>query len=109
MAGSGEGPSPLVVSAILDLLPHCCANLPLSSPNFGFKSPRGSVLPCRVVRWRRLGEAVAGQGDALRAALSGEDTGANAGLLLLLRAVDRFHAAHGRFPGTYDGCKAHSK
>lgn len=62
------------------------------------------MMPCRVVRWRRLGEAAAGQGDALRAALSGEDTGANAGLLLLLRAVDRFHAAHGRFPGTYDGC-----
>ena len=62
------------------------------------------VMPCRVVRWRRLGEAAAGQGNALRAALSGEDTCANAGLLLLLRAVDLFHAAHGRFPGTYDGC-----
>ena len=62
------------------------------------------MMPCRVVRWRRLGEAAGGQGDALRAALSGEDTGANAGLLLLLRAVDRFHASHGRFPGTYDGC-----
>ncbi|KAK9831545.1 hypothetical protein WJX81_007869 [Elliptochloris bilobata] len=57
-----------------------------------------------VVRWRRLGEARgAAQGDVLRGALASEDTGANAGLLLLLRAVDRFHAAHGRFPGTYDG------
>jgi hypothetical protein len=61
------------------------------------------LASCRVVRWRRLSEdAGPGRADAVRAALAAEDTCANAGLLLLLRAADRFHAAHSRFPGAYD-------
>ncbi|KAK9798117.1 hypothetical protein WJX73_000766 [Symbiochloris irregularis] len=60
----------------------------------------------RVVRWRRLAQEVApGTCDAaaLRQALGDEDTAANACLYLLLRAVDRFHTLHARFPGCYDG------
>ena len=62
---------------------------------------------CRVVRWASLREEAAGErghGAALRAALAGEDTAVNAALYLLLRAADRFHAAHNRFPGTFAGC-----
>lgn len=40
---------------------------------------------------------------ALRQALTAEDTAVNASLLILLRAVDRFQAACGRFPGTHEG------
>ena len=29
---------------------------------------------------------------------------ANAGLYVLLRAVDRFHETHQRFPGSFDVC-----
>ncbi len=43
------------------------------------------------------------RGDALRAALSGEDTAAAATLYVLLRAVDRFHSTYNRVPGSYDG------
>lgn len=60
----------------------------------------------RVVRWRRLAQEVApGSCEAavLRQALSSEDMAANACIYLLLRAVDRFHSVHARFPGCYDG------
>eukprot|EP00887_Chlorella_sp_A99_P005358 scaffold1.g5358.t1 len=43
-----------------------------------------------------------GRADALRGALAGEDTAANAGLWVLLNASDRFHATYQRFPGVYD-------
>ena len=61
----------------------------------------------RVVRWRRIAQEV-GPGEcnssALRQALGAEDQVTNACIYLLLRAVDRFHALHSRFPGSYDGC-----
>lgn len=63
--------------------------------------------PPRWVRWRSIAEEVDPSrvdAPALRRALGAEDTGANACLYLLLRAVDRFHALHSRFPGCYQGC-----
>jgi hypothetical protein len=39
----------------------------------------------------------------LRQAMAAEDTAVNASLLILLRAVDRFWASCGRFPGTHEG------
>ena len=72
-----------------------------------------AILACRcwLVRCRALSEetAAAGTGgaggcraDALRSALAGEDTAANAALYVLLRAADRFHETYQRYPGTYD-------
>ena len=59
----------------------------------------------RVVRWRCLrDECAQPHSEELRACLGSEDGAANAALYLLLRAVDRFHAAHNRFPGAFDGC-----
>lgn len=40
----------------------------------------------------------------MRQALAAEDTAVNASLYILLRAVDRFQATCGRFPGTAEGC-----
>ena len=63
-------------------------------------------MQCRVVRWRALEQVVdpsSSDSSALRRALVAEDTSANACIYLLLRAVDRFHALHSRFPGCYDG------
>lgn len=40
--------------------------------------------------------------DALRGALGAEDTAADASLLVLLRAVDRFQGQHQRLPGRFD-------
>ena len=58
----------------------------------------------RVVRWRSLREeCTQPHSEDLRACLGSEEGAANAALYLLLRAVDRFHAAHNRFPGTFDG------
>ena len=42
---------------------------------------------------------------ALRQALAGEDTAANAALYVLLRAVDRFRQTYQRYPGVYDRCE----
>lgn len=47
-------------------------------------------------------ESAACRADALRAALSSEDSAANAALYVLLRAVDRFHATCQRYPGSFD-------
>ena len=54
----------------------------------------------RVVRCRPLDQSM--NADALRAALAAEDTSANASLLILLRAVDRFIRQYQRYPGQYD-------
>lgn len=57
----------------------------------------------RLVRCRPLHEDAApsgGRADALRAALASEADAANAALGVLLRAVDRFQAQHGRLPGS---------
>lgn len=62
---------------------------------------------CRVVRYRTLAEEygpASCRSDVLRQALTAEDTGSNAGLYMLLRAVDRFYAQHHRYPGSLDGC-----
>ena len=66
---------------------------------------RGPPIICRVVRCRTVEEetsAAGVRGEALRHALAAEDTAAAAALYVLLRAADRFHAAHQRFPGVYD-------
>ncbi len=58
-----------------------------------------------MVRCRPLGEetsAAGCRGAALRLALTGEESAANAALYVLLRAVDRFHQTYQRFPGVYD-------
>ena len=68
-------------------------------------TPRPLCLARRVVRCRTLEEetsAAGVRGEALRHALAAEDTAAAAALYVLLRAADRFHAAHQRFPGVYD-------
>ncbi len=58
----------------------------------------------RVVRYRALADEFgAAHSIALRQALCAEDSMANAGLYVLLRAVDRFHETHQRFPGSFDG------
>jgi len=70
---------------------------------------------CRHARHLRLVRtpplAVAGDGgtagsstraDALRAALSSEESSGNASLHVLLRAADRFVERYQRFPGTFD-------
>lgn len=54
----------------------------------------------RVVRCRPLDQGMTA--DALRAALAAEDTSANASLLILLRAVDKFLGQYQRYPGQYD-------
>ena len=65
---------------------------------------KAALLSCRVVRYKALAHECRGVGSsALRQALSAEDTMANAGLYVLLRAVDRFHDTHQRFPGSFDG------
>ena len=67
----------------------------------------GYVLTARVVRYRTLeeeAEAERAKRGVMRQALAGEDTSVNASLYILLRAVDRFEATCGRFPGTLDGC-----
>jgi len=61
----------------------------------------------RVVRSRPLGETAAGNpwlgvGDALRTALLSEDSSRDTSLHVLLRAADRFHQNHQRFPGMFD-------
>ena len=53
-----------------------------------------------VVRCRPYDKGLSS--DALRAALSAEDTSANASLLVLLQAVDRYAAQNQRCPGLYD-------
>ena len=60
---------------------------------------------CRVVRYRKLEEEFTGstcKGDALRQALTAEDSATNASLYILLRAVDQFYSKHRRYPGLYD-------
>ena len=67
----------------------------------------GHMLTARVVRYCTLEEEAAperAKRGVMRQALAAEDTSVNASLYLLLRAVDRFEAACGRFPGTLDGC-----
>lgn len=54
----------------------------------------------RVVRCPPLSRGV--PAETLRSALGGEDTAADASLLVLLRAVDRFQAQHQRLPGQFD-------
>ncbi|GAB4817852.1 hypothetical protein N2152v2_004898 [Parachlorella kessleri] len=59
----------------------------------------------RVLRCRSLAEETSASGchaGALRQALAGEDTAANAMLYVLLRAVDRFRQTYQRYPGVYD-------
>jgi hypothetical protein len=58
-----------------------------------------------VVRYPSLEDEVRGGGhrcDALRTVLEREDTKNDAGLYLLLRAADRFHATNNRFPGSFE-------
>ncbi|CAK0763153.1 hypothetical protein CVIRNUC_003029 [Coccomyxa viridis] len=60
----------------------------------------------RVVRYCTLEEEAAperAKRGVMRQALAAEDASVNASLYLLLRAVDRFEATCGRFPGTLDG------
>lgn len=76
---------------------YCCQ--PLAHPATRFDNLH------RVVRCRSLGEETSSSGvrsGALRQALGAEDTAANAGLYLLLRAVDRFCLTYQRYPGVYD-------
>lgn len=75
------------VAAIVLFSSHCC------------------MPGCRVVRYRSLEEEFTGsscRSDALRQALTAEDTATNASLYILLRAVDQFHRKHRRCPGLYD-------
>ena len=67
--------------------------------------------PSRLVRTRPLAEpdgapssssSSSSRADALRSALAAEDTTSNAGLMVLLRAADRFHGTYQRYPGVYD-------
>ena len=51
-------------------------------------------------------EAERAKRGVMRHALAAEDTSVNASLYILLRAVDRFEATCGRFPGTLEGCGA---
>ena len=61
-------------------------------------------LVCRVVRFPKLAEISShAAGNAIKGPLAAEDSAANAGAALLLRAADRFHVAHSRFPGEHDG------
>jgi hypothetical protein len=56
------------------------------------------------VRYRPLSEEVAPDSSrlhVLREALAAEDSSANAGLYVLLRAADRFHRTSKRFPGAF--------
>ena len=60
---------------------------------------------CRVLRYRSLHEELTGsscRSDALRQALTAEDSMTNASLYVLLRAADRFSSKHHRFPGSFD-------
>ena len=60
-----------------------------------------------MVRYCTLEEEAASERakrGVMRQALAAEDTSVNASLYILLRAVDRFEATCGRFPGTLDGC-----
>ena len=69
------------------------------------------MLCCRVVRYRSLEEEFTGsscRSDALRQALSAEDTTTNASLYILLRGVDQFYRKHRRCPGLYDQYALHS-
>ena len=62
-------------------------------------------MVCRVVRYRSLQEEFTGsscRSDALRQALTAEDSMANASLYVLLRAADRFNSKHHHYPGLYD-------
>ena len=71
------------------------------------RSSQWACSTCRVVRYRSLAEefeAGSCRSDALRQVLAAEDTAANAGLYVLLRAVDRFYRQHHRYPGAVDGC-----
>ena len=61
---------------------------------------------CRVVRYCTLAEEVAperAKRGVIRQALAAEDQAVNASLYILLRAVDRFQATCGRFPGALSG------
>ena len=63
------------------------------------------LLLLRVVRYRSLQEECTGsscRSDALRQALTAEDSTTNASLYILLRAADRFHSKHHRYPGSFD-------
>ena len=67
------------------------------------------MVTARVVRYCTLEEEAAAERakrGVMRQALAAEDTSVNASLYILLRAVDRFEATCGRFPGTLDGCAA---
>lgn len=57
----------------------------------------------RIVRPRPLSREVSSSccADALKSALNNEETAVNAGFYVLLRAVDKFHSNHQRFPGVY--------
>ena len=60
----------------------------------------------RVVRYCTLEEEVAperAKRGVIRQALAAEDQSVNASLYILLRAVDRFQATCGRFPGALTG------
>jgi hypothetical protein len=86
--------------------PRCVAERRRSQIIAGTSTP-GQPRPrrCRVVRCRSLREETSASGcraAALRHALAGEDSAANAALYVLLRAVDRFHQTYQRFPGVYD-------
>ncbi len=62
-----------------------------------------ALLVCH--RYRSLSQETSAEGcrsSALQQALAEEHTAANASLYVLLRAADRFHAAHGRYPGSFD-------
>ncbi|MEW5311695.1 MAG: hypothetical protein WDW38_003390 [Sanguina aurantia] len=59
----------------------------------------------RVVRYRSLREelgAASQRSAALQKALTGESTAPAMYFYVLLRAVDRFHVQHGRYPGSHD-------
>ena len=64
------------------------------------------MVSARVVRYCTLEEEVAperAKRGVIRQALAAEDQAVNASLYILLRAVDRFQATCGRFPGTLSG------
>jgi hypothetical protein len=69
----------------------------------------GCLLTCcpaaLACRYRSLSQETSAEGcrsSALQQALAEEHTAANASLYVLLRATDRFHIAHGRYPGSFD-------
>jgi NEDD8-activating enzyme E1 regulatory subunit len=92
------------VAAILETLGRDSSSIPSADLKRFCKHARH----LRVVRTRPLAAPCNGDGKdakhaaALRGALQSEEGAADATLAILLRAVDRYFAQYGRFPGQHD-------